>query len=250
MRGLKQYSFKLLEKYLVDKVDLICVVNCSIGNWYQLKYPQKWIHVQYNYPDLRYSQDNQFVPNLRQSLLIPHESIIVLYQGVLAPNRGLEILIEAAAQLSKTEFTFVIIGKGLLKCELQESSPSNVHFLDFVKPASILSLTRQADVGICLISGESSLSYKLSSPNKIFEYLVSNLYIIASNLPEISKVLSGNDYCSILDELKADTLAEALRSAKQSLKVRRANKLTKKTFLWQSTEMQLVECYRKLLTHP
>jgi glycosyltransferase involved in cell wall biosynthesis len=58
--------------------------------------------------------------------------------------------------------------------------------------------TRSADAGLSL-DKNTNLNYFFSLPNKLFDYLSAGVPIIATDLPEIAKILNGYK-CGILIE--------------------------------------------------
>ena len=67
-----------------------------------------------------------------------------------------------------------------------------IHFLGRVPYIKMLELTMCANVGFSLIRPISQ-SYKQALPNKIFEYALANVPVIASNLPEMESFIKKYD---------------------------------------------------------
>jgi len=87
----------------------------------------------------------------------------------------------------------VIIGDG----ELEESYKNlakemgineQVIFAGKVNQDEILSYTKTADVGLSIIEN-MSLSYYYALPNKLFEYIMVEIPVIVSNLPQMKEIV-------------------------------------------------------------
>lgn len=140
---------------------------------------------------------------LRDNLSIPRGHRIALYLGIRSPGRGLLDLIRAVADVPDVHV--VLLGSSvrgfdddLIALAISLNVTGRVHVLPPVDSRSLLAMSAQADVGICLIEPVSK-SYELSLPNKLFEYLNAGLPVVATDLPEIRNVVSccsGGVLCS------------------------------------------------------
>jgi glycosyltransferase involved in cell wall biosynthesis len=154
---------------------------------------------------------------------IPEEATIALHQGYLKPARGCEILLEAAAPLPDVHVVF--LGDGPIRRQLQDRATAlgldtRTHFHPFVPPEELLPVTSSADVGVCLIEPATE-SLRLSLPNKLFEYIWAGLPVLASDLPEISRVVRSFDVGLTVDPASSVAVTEALRTLSMSPDLRR-----------------------------
>jgi glycosyltransferase involved in cell wall biosynthesis len=120
---------------------------------------------------------------LRERLGIPESEFVLLYQGVLAPGRGIELLINAFENVPADRH-LVFLGFGPLEERIRQLAAvrGNVHFHPAVSPAELRQFTASADVGL-VQTEDSCLSYHLSLPNKLFEYLEAGIPVLSSDLP-------------------------------------------------------------------
>ncbi|MCX7930194.1 MAG: glycosyltransferase [Chlorobi bacterium] len=128
---------------------------------------------------------------LRQSCCTQSDEVILLYQGVLTAGRGLFRAVEAIALLPQMHLC--ILGDGSFGSAITEYAKrfgvaNRVHLLGSVPYNELLQWTASADVGWCWIEPLSH-SYQLALPNKLFEYAMARLPVIASDLPAIAEVL-------------------------------------------------------------
>jgi glycosyltransferase involved in cell wall biosynthesis len=87
----------------------------------------------------------------------------------------------------------VLLGSGPREAALKEQVRSRnlgdrVYFLPRVPFGELHSYTCSADLGLCLIKG-AGRSFYHSLPNKLFEYLMAGLPVLASDFPEMRAVV-------------------------------------------------------------
>ena len=143
---------------------------------------------------------------------IAAEKRIVLYQGGFSVGRGLDLLIEAAADFPD-DAVLVMLGYGPLEDELRDYAHSlglgeRVVFLEAVTPESLLATTATATVGIVPYQPVSE-NNRLALPNKIFEYTSVGLPVVVSRIPELERIAAAG--CGeVYDPFDAADLARAV----------------------------------------
>ncbi len=149
---------------------------------------------------------------LRNELGISPDTRIALYQGGIRTGRGLPSLVNAARSIS--EAAFVIVGSGVLSDSLRTSAHglSNVYFIPHISPDKLLRYTASADLGVHLLE-PTCLNHELALPNKIFEYLMVGLPVVASDLPEIRSVVADHDVGITVDPEDTLAVVTAIRRA-------------------------------------
>lgn len=175
-----------LERRHIRKADVVVTVNDSIADRLKEAYRIERPVVVRNVPGYDHVEKSN---RLREELNIPAERKIVLYQGGLRPGRGLFQLIEAVKHVKRAHL--VIIGDGPLKDgAMQAAQPlgDRVDFIPFTLPDELLSLTASADLGAVLIEPLTE-SLRLALPNKLFEYLIAGIPVLASPIPEMKRVV-------------------------------------------------------------
>lgn len=163
-----------LEKFLIPGVPLAITVGSEIAKEFESRYATRFEVIR-NCP-MPYKLDKMQKPDL---------SPYILYQGALNKGRGLELLIEAAADLP---LDVVIAGSGdldaTLKLKVKEHKLENkVHFLGLLEPEKLRSITAHAVIGYNL-SENLGLSYYYSLNNKYFDYIHAGIPAITNAFPE------------------------------------------------------------------
>lgn len=114
----------------------------------------------------------------------------IVYVGAVTSHRGLEQAIEALAHAPGVALRIVGPGRPefrarLVKLAEEHRVGERVRVEQPVTPDSVVeTIARGSCAGLALIQ-PSCLSYELSLPNKVFEYLAAGLPILASDLPVI-----------------------------------------------------------------
>lgn len=119
------------------------------------------------------------------------------YVGALTRNRGLEVAIEAIARTPDVRLRLIGPARPPYRAELSELArgrgvAGRVEFVPPVPPGQVVPAVAQADVGLALIQ-PACLSYEMSLPNKLFEYVLAGLPVLASDLPVIGAFVREHD---------------------------------------------------------
>lgn len=237
---------RFIERHFIRFARRVIVIGDGFADWYSRTYRLPRVHVVRNVPA------SSGVPKpyqLKRELGIPESSRLYIYQGVLNTGRGVELMIEAFSRLSGTGLHHLLImGFGPMRQTVESTARgrSNIHFKEAVPPAQIRSVTSSADVGLCLIE-DICLSYRLSLPNKFFEYLHSNLPVVASDLPETRKIVEEFG-CGVVTKLDVDSLERAvvgIDPAADALKVGVSR--AAQEYSWDREKETIVNLHREVL---
>ena len=245
LRGPRQWLMRWLEKILIGRADAVCVVNHSIADWYATHYQLDRVWVLRNVP-YRSESIPERTGKLRRAVGIRFDAQLFLYQGLLAPGRGIHLLIETFSQMPDRHLVFMGYGEGEAVVREVAAQHVNIHFMPAVPPSEVKNYTVDADVGISLIENVC-LSYYLCLPNKLFEYVSCGVPAIVSDFPEMAHFVDEYD-CG----WKSAPDAQALRQLVQSLTVaelaaKRANtRSSGLLYCWQEEEKMLLTMYLAL----
>ena len=191
---------------------------------------------------------------IREELQLDQPWPIVLYQGGLQQGRGLERLIDVAAQVENAYFVF--IGGGRLEIALKNhvqslQLESRVHFIPTVSLQDLPYYTASADIGVQPIEN-TCLNHFSTDSNKLFEYVQGGLPIVASNLPEIRRVINNHKLGILVPAGDSSALAAAINELVRD-PVKRARfccnaQWAAKTLSWEAQEHELAILYRRIFT--
>lgn len=189
LQGLRKRWLKAWERLLLRYVDSVTVVSPSIARWYKDEYPfLPPVHVIRNIPARPASPPRKH-GQLRGKLGIPIDAMLFIYQGHLAPERGINVLLEVFRSVDPSKH-IVFMGEGPSEPDVREhaSRYPNIHYHPMVPTHAVLDHTADADVGIHLIEN-ASLNYYYCLPNKVFEYLAAGLPILVRDYPELAALV-------------------------------------------------------------
>ena len=136
---------------------------------------------------------------------------IFLYQGSLNPGRGVEVLLEAFSSFESDELVLIFMGYGSLVSTICERQSKNIFYHSAVPSNTLLEHTASADFGIAFVE-DSCLSYRYCLPNKLFEYLMADLPVITSNLPEMRRVVEDYGVGVVSEDNSLTGLLDAIQS--------------------------------------
>lgn len=199
--------WKGFEQFILPRVDIVYTVNDSIAEIYRNEY-KKDIFVVRNMPfekQPKYKSDDEtfgiipathsetaVVLNLIYETLKTEKRKIIIYQGAINVDRGLEEMFEAMEWLD--DVVFLMIGNGDLYKKFKNQL-KKLHYADRIImtgsiPFQYLSaFTELATLGISF-EKSTNINYKFASPNKVVDYIHAGIPVLASRLVEIEKVVN------------------------------------------------------------
>ena len=119
---------------------------------------------------------------------------VVLYAGAHGMSNDLDVLLQAAARLSRYDgIAFVLVGDGKEKPSLQDSSLGmglvNLQFIPPVSKAEMPGVLAAADACIAILKPLEM--YKTTFPNKVFDYMAAGKPVILAIDGAIREVVEG-----------------------------------------------------------
>lgn len=181
---------------------------------------------------------------------LSQDDVILLYQGGLTPQRGIEECIEAMNYLPE-RYKLILLGEGslqpMLEMIVQKNNLANrVFFHPPVPPTEILTLTAQADIGLVMYKNTCLNNY-LSTPNKIFEYFMAGIPTVASNHPGKRYIVEdiGTGVCV---EETAEDISQGILKVTEKYEHYRDNCVRRRNeFSWDVEKIKLVNLYREMI---
>jgi len=135
----------------------------------------------------------QGTDGLRRRMGITEQEPLVLHQGAPAPARGCDVLVDAVALLDGVRLVFLGdpepgYGAELAAKVRERGIVDRVSILPSVPLDQLLACTAEADVGVTLLQ-DNCENHRLALPNKLFEYIAAGVPVVASALPETSRLI-------------------------------------------------------------
>lgn len=238
-----------IEKKCWKSVDLLISVSESILGWYEKNLGNKKKVLILNSPEISDSDKSINKPKLYKKKYfhnfygIPHQTIIFLYLGFFTSGRGIEKIINAFNS-DKISSHVVFVGFGDMKDIILLASKNNnkIHYHKAVKHDDVVDISRNADVGLCLIEN-ISLSDYYCLPNKLFEYAFSGLPVLASDFPELNNVISKFElgFCC---ENKSSAIEKAIKKIENNPVAEINSNLSELS--WEAQGKKLISAYRMI----
>lgn len=157
----------------------------------------------------------------RQQYGLPPDAFIFVYQGWISPERNLESMIQAMTAVPDGAI-LLIIGYGahveVLKNAAQSLGVSDrIVFYGRVESEQLPAITRLCDVGIIPYSAVDEM-HRYCSPNKLFEFIVAQIPIVAADLPYLRDVIDGHKIGWLCDTESPEAIARAMNTALAAIK--------------------------------
>jgi glycosyltransferase involved in cell wall biosynthesis len=195
---------------------------------------------------------------IREALALPGSTAIVLYQGQLISDRGIEQAMDAILEVPGA--TLVLLGYGPWLNRLQRRSEEppyagRVRLLPAVPPADLVPWTASADVVVMPIQ-PTSLNHRYTTPQKLFESIAAGVPVVASDLPAMAEVVREIDGGALCDPTSPPSIAAAIREvievddATRAARRERILAAAHARYNWAAQVDVLHAAYRELLARP
>ena len=248
LHGAWKIIVKIAERILIGRADAVITVSDAIADKYAKDYSITKPSLVLNCPQSERIASHDI---FRRKFGISKETNIFLYQGGFGYGRGIEIIIDAfVVSQGKGNQAVVFMGDGPLSPQVLAAAENypNIFFQDAVPYKDLLAHTSSADFGI-LFYENTCLNHYYCSPNKLFEYLMAGLPIVASNLFEVKKIVEGNKLGVVSRTIDANGLKDAIDKL-MGLDINYTKRQVyeaRKTYCWAYQEDILLGVYRSLL---
>lgn len=251
MRVFLGFMLYIIEPLFCRFCDAIITVDEGISERY-IRF-SKNVRVISNFPPKSRCGDISFAKrNISNS-----EGFTVIYVGGMAYERGIFSLIEAIKVVASSlpSIKLVLVGNFESK-SFQERCieyiklndiENNVELLGYVPHTRVPRYISAADVGMVLLYPTERYS-KTPYPVKLFEYMICEKPVIASNLPAMGKIIRDSKCGLLVDPKNIDEIARAImyiyqnRSIAQEMGLN-GKKAVGEKYNWSIMEKKLLEVY-------
>lgn len=197
---IKRKIWEWIERLLIPQTDAAITVNEILADIFQQKWKKTFFVIR-NAPF--YSND---------STLVQKDPALILYQGSVNKDRGVELMIETMQYLP--EYKLCIAGDGdiLEECKTltKKLHLQNVVFLGRIAPEKLKSITPKAILGLSW-EDDSCANYRYALPNKWFDYIHAHTPVLVSNLPVMAKYTLEYQVGEVVQERNPLSIARQIR---------------------------------------
>ena len=150
---------------------------------------------------------------IRQALGLSPDTAVVLYQGILTMERGIEESMDAILEVPSA--VLVLLGFGPLEKRFTDAASQppylgRVLLLPPVAPADLLLWSASADVLVMAIQ-PTTLNHRYTTPQKLFESFAAGVPVVASDLPGMAPIVRATGAGVVCDPTSPHAIAEAIR---------------------------------------
>ena len=156
------------------------------------------------------------IPEWRAAAEQPlREPPLLVYIGGIMPGRGIEQMIDTLPHLPEVRLRAVGPGSAAYRARLSARArdagvAARFELAPAVAPEQVESELAGAAAGVCLIQ-PICLSYELSLPNKLLEYVAAAVPVLASDVPVIADVVGTNGLGEVVDPDDPGSIAAGVR---------------------------------------
>lgn len=242
-----------MEKFLIKFIDKMIMTNRTRAEYVKKLYDIELPEIVHNYPF--YTEDDSIENkyDIYSMLDIPKDKPILLYQGGIQIGRGLDKIVEAIDKFN--DGITVFIGDGKLKPEIikmvnDRQLQEKVRFLDKVPVDELKYYTANAYLGFQVLNNVCFNHYSASS-NKLFEYLMSKVPVVACNFPEIKRVVQEEQVGIVVDSHDPNEIAKAVNTLLENKELHEMFKenctKAREKYNWDKEKENFVRIYDDLL---
>jgi glycosyltransferase involved in cell wall biosynthesis len=237
--------WKFLEDHTFPKVKKVIAVNASIAEIYHHEYGNE-IRVIRNVPVTKTAT----LPKKKSDLGIAEYRKIILYQGAVNVDRGLEEAI-VAMQFARSNAVLLIIGTGDVFVKLNQlvrdlHLSEKVIFTGQIPFRYLHSYSLMADIGLS-IEKDVSLNYHYCLPNKFLDYIQAGIPVLISPMPEMKAIVEKYNIGRIIaghnPEYLATIFGEMLENTAEMDVFRQNVKKAAQDLCWEKEEAEFIKIF-------
>ena len=256
IRPLVRFLADIEERVLIRFADVVITVNESLQKHYA-KIGKEAIVI-YNFPNLK-----AFNPDKKNGILGKEyaQNKIVIYEGAVSRKRGLDKFLLALPKVRETvlDVKFLVVGKLFDTGDFEkwiddylkkQKLNANFEMIGQKPHEEVVNYINISNVGIILFQ-PTHYNNLIGLPLKLFEYMACGKPVVASNFPEIRKVVKEADCGILVDPTDVDEIANAilylLEHQKEAKRMgENGRRAVEERYNWDKMEEKLLKLYRRL----
>ncbi|MGL5353173.1 MAG: glycosyltransferase [Clostridium sp.] len=242
-----------IERILIKFIDKMIMTNETRAKYVQNLYKIEMPEVVQNYPFYSGDESIKNKYDLYKILEIERDKPILLYQGGMQQGRGLDKIVEAIDKFNNGVTVF--IGDGKLKPTIvnmvkERNLEEKVRFIDKVPVDELKYYTANAYLGFQVLNNVCFNHYSACS-NKLYEYIMSEVPVVACSFPEIKRVVDESKIGICIDSHSESEIARAVNELLENKKLHEKYKKNciraKEKYNWNNEKKQFAKIYNNLL---
>lgn len=204
---------KFMKKYINKAEAVLC---CEKHRAAIMKVYYNMTKIPYVLPNKPYELEDTLKPEelsdtVKEKIEKIKDKFVVLYQGIVTPDRPLDKISKALRIIDDDNIVFVVMGKAsdAIKKELTDLYANTV-FMDYIPSPQHLLVTQYANIGIANYD-YSNLNNLFCAPNKIYEYSKFGLPMITSENIGLSETVGEFGAAVCVDFLDVEQIVCAVK---------------------------------------
>lgn len=246
------------ERGLAKRADLVITVNQSIANELAARYDIPTPTVVMNCPPSDIARIVDGSSRLRDVVGGPGRIMVI--HGALTRGKGLLQAVDVLHALP-ADVSLVVVGpRGELSDHLRQLADSEelngrLHLLDPVPQTELIRLLSGADVALITFTPDT-LNQRYATPNRLFESLAAGVPVVASDFPELRRIVLNHDVGVVCDPTDPASIAAAVAQLldddpeARAARRLRARSAFESMYNWERQERELIAGYSYLYGEP
>ncbi|MGF1543090.1 MAG: glycosyltransferase [Parvularculaceae bacterium] len=245
----QQFALKLEREHL-ERADRVLTVTDALADKLHVLYPAlSPVSVIHNTPE-RYPSEFSAVRTVRDVAEIPSGAPLAVYAGQVKEKRGVDRLPGVLVRIPELHLAIVTNNQGAYIDWLAEqfrahSVDKRVRIIPYVSHHQVSRYLTGADVGFIPIENYGNAAVSL--PNKLFEYVVAGLPVVAHELDALKVFFEQYPVGKVVDFDDADAAARATRELLDAtfdrLGFLAARDGILREYVWEGQERRLLQVY-------
>lgn len=259
---LARLYYQTVEAVLARRAAAVITVSPPIARELKRRYRLRQVWLVPNYPELTVRSGPRSLRELAAAAgePIPSGARLILYLGNIQPGRGVDQLLRALALVPSGVAVF-LGGIGTFQGGLEPPGEivdlaselgirGRLRFLEPVPPSDVIDYAASADLGVALMLPDS-LSFRLSLPNKLFQYMAAGIPLVTSDMPHLREVIGSSGAGLLVDSRDHEAIARAmtriLEDPQTSAEMgRRGRNAVEERYNWEVAARELTAIYARV----
>lgn len=233
MNPVKKMLFRWLQKFCLPYCDVVMHAEGNRLDYFKKHYdPSDRTHFLLENLPFHIPHDKIKQKPVRQP-------VRVLYVGMLGFDRYTRELVDVFREL-EPEYTLDFVGPSMppsfkdeLADELRRNPAPNVRFLPAIPNSEMANVIQNYHVGIALYKNTNLCNY-YCAPNKVYDYLMNGVPVIANDYPGLKKVLEGGKIGSCVKKVELEDFRTALGTIQQEERWNNITEEIRNRYSWES----------------
>lgn len=239
---MKKRLWAIVQKYCVPHCDVIMHAESNRLEYFKEKH-DKSERKHFLLENLPY-----FIPKEEVRAKKEKPPVRVLYVGVIGPDRCSRELVDIFSELS-LDYSLDLVGtltpdfKAELEAKIKKTNAQNINILPAIPHNEMANLIQNYHVGIALYRNDNLCNY-YCAPNKVYDYIMSGVPVVANNYPGLNKVLEGGKIGACVDEVSVDDFRKALETIKNENRWDNITEEVREQYSWEIQNLGYLELFK------